>query len=107
VVDIHTIYEHLTCPLCGGTMCPVEDLLRGCDQCDLKSKCDTRCTCNPSKYVTILREMSGNIRELEELRYKLMLIEKAVYANNHTTIQIRKLKHILRGGWKYARKRIL
>ena len=102
------IYKHEICPLCGGILCPDADMQYGCDQCDLgQTGCEPSCFCPPSSFVTALRNSCTNVRELEEMRYKLMLIEKAVYANNHTTIQTRKLKHILKGGWKYARKIVL
>lgn len=102
------IYKHLTCPLCGGIVCPDADMRRGCDQCDLREKdCEPNCTCSPSKYIEALRKTLVNVRELEELRYKLMLIEKAVYANNLPLIPTHKIKYILKGGWKYVRERVL
>jgi len=108
MTDDMKIYPHMICPLCGNIVCPDEDLTYGCSQCDLNNDdCEPGCTCDPSRFVTALRNACTNIGELEEMRYKLMLIEKIVYANNHPVIPVGKIKHILKGGWKYARKRFL
>jgi hypothetical protein len=96
------------CVICGKYICQ-GILERGCSDCEnssLEGEC-TRCKCTLTTYAKYAEHLPAITRELEELRYKLMLIEKVVYANNIPTIPTRKLKHILRGGWKYARERFL
>jgi len=95
----------MACPICGKWICPEFADCVNCTRYD-EETCDG-CMCTEQAFAIQICKLASNIRELEELRYKLMLIEKAVNANEFQTIQVRKIKHILKGGWKYARQRVL